>query len=161
MTTETFTTGMYEEAVEIINRMCRCPDRAAVALALTWFRWSKRPDVTINHHAFYSCLQVWKGRDLPGVQKGWKRDALSHSLSGAGMDEVLDRRPGPLEQMVAAESEELLMELATDRELILIDLFASGKKNNDVAAELGVSAGRVTQMRQRLMEKLREQQDGE
>ena len=66
------------------------------------------------------------------------------------MTNVMDRFPGPEQIVTDREWYATVKSRANDRERNLIDLFEAGTPAKEVAAKLGVSAGRVTQIRQGL-----------
>lgn len=130
-------------------------DSVAIALVLAWWYWRVRPqDFAASHWARLAVRAVRNGRDLPRFGRTRECDALSHAVCAAGMDELTDRKPGP-ERIV--EARELLVRLTatlTDRERLMVEMLTSGEKAVAVSRATGISAGRVTQVRQALMDRL-------
>lgn len=136
-----------------IARRIRDDERRSVALVLAWWKWSRRKkDFPPGIYAWMAVQAVWAGRDLPGVQPGKTQDAWDHldHWQGAGMGEVVDRRPGPDLQAEWAEQWELFTAKLTERERQMVLAYLDGHRNQDVARRLNVSPGRATQLRQSL-----------
>jgi hypothetical protein len=148
-----FTVEILPVVIRYAALRLKCPDLQGLAITLAWWAWStaKTPDLPATVWARMGVLRVLNHRDLPGVGTR-KRDALRHAESGAGMEGLMDRHPGPEQQVIDAETFHRLMARAKGRDREMIEMFAAGMKNKDVANALGISAGRVTQLRQALME---------
>jgi hypothetical protein len=151
-----WTTELQQRAVETINRLCRCPDLAAVALVLTWWAWRRTPDAPVESVAWYCALHARQGRDLPGIGATRRLDALRHCSQGGGMDGVIDPGPGPDELVADAEAYPVWYDSLTDREREAADLYTEGRRNMDVAADLHISQGRAGQLRRQMAEKWKE-----
>lgn len=149
-----WTNEMQAEAVAGIERLVRCPDLAAVALVLVWHRWRRHPDVPILSHVWYAALHARQGRDLPGCGTH-ARDALRHTTQGAGMDEVTDATPGPLDDLIGREDlDRLEARFKEGPKAEVLHRLKLGQRTNDVAADLGLSAARVSQLRREFYESI-------
>lgn len=152
-----FTTEMMTETQKWIARRLRCPELQAIALVLAWYRWRTRPDVPLRQHAYYAARQALHGRDLPGVDCERGPDAWKlERWQGGEMKHLPDGKPGPVKEAIWAEEWEHFWAELTDRERAIADELIEGKQNQEVAKTFGISAPRVTQIRQAMMDKLRE-----
>ena len=130
--------------------------RVSDALVLGWYYWSRGPqELPPSIWARTAVRAVWAGRDLPGIAA--RSDALDRAFRGAAMSEVVDRRPGPLHIAAAKEEYERLLASLSERQRLLVEAVADGTLRTDrLAAALGVSPGRVSQMRREILERLGE-----
>ncbi|HMT21520.1 MAG TPA: hypothetical protein PKE20_09805 [Promineifilum sp.] len=133
-------------------------DAVGTAIVLGWYYWSTGPqDLPASVWATAAARAVRCGRDLPGLNDSRRKDALDVAWQGAGMGEVAARDAGPLHVIIAKEAYELLLADLTDRQRMMVDAIAGGMVRTDRLAEtLGVTAGRVSQMRREIMAKLEE-----
>ena len=131
----------------------KCPDLQSMAVTQAWWAWStaspEQRELPPSVWARAGVRRVKAKRDLPGVGTS-TTDALHHSVQGGAMTNVMDRFPGPEQIVTDREWYATVKSRANDRERNLIDLFEAGTPAKEVAAKLGVSAGRVTQIRQGL-----------
>ena len=149
-----FDAQMYADAEKWVSKMLRCPDLIAVAIVIVWYRWSMRPDVPLRQHAYYAALQARRGRDLPDVKRPAK-DLWYMGMTQAGsMAGLADGKPGPVKVAEWNEQWERFWQGLDERERDMADLYIDGAKNQDVAERMGISPGRATQIRQKMMEHL-------
>lgn len=155
---ERFTTEIYPVAVRYARQVLKANDElVSIALVLCWFYWSKRPaDYPASHWAQIGVRQAASGRDLPRIGRTRAKDALSHSVSGCGMGEVMDRKPGPVKLIEDREQAELLFATLSDREREMAEMLIAGIPAGNVARAFNVSPPRVTQIRRELMERLQD-----
>lgn len=146
----------------IVNKVFADPDLAGIALVLAWYAWERhrasgKPAVEPRLFANFACRQVKAGRDLPGV-RGKFRDLWDRAdrWGGAGMDNARDPSPGPLERLVAQETlAEVLAGIGPKHRAMAELLMDDGTLGTgDLARLLGVTPGRVSQMRREVMERL-------
>lgn len=144
----------------VVLRWCnRCgldDFQTATAQSLAWY-WSSRSAVSYppSHWARIAVRMVRNGRDLAGCGTG-QADALSHSLQGCGMGEVLDKEPSPA---VLVEHKELLDKIlaeVTEIKRQVVELRLQGLSNIEVAERLGVSPGRTSQIAREIAERFRQ-----
>lgn len=158
---------MFETAIlPVVERAARKAfgqddEKVSVTTCLAWLYWSRRPhDYAASHWARLAIRDVMNGRDVPGIRTKF-RDVWDHLVrwQGAGMDEVLDRRPGPEEQVMWAEEYERVCERLTPEQQRMADIIRSDANagTGDIATRLGKSAGRVSQMRREILALLREE----
>lgn len=155
-------TQFETEIMPVVERYARSQFRGhhaademvATAVVLAWHYWSNRPqDFAAGHWARIAVRHVWAGRDLPGCGVR-ARDAMHRAAQGAGMDELTDRCPGPEKVVEVAELSRLLLATLNARERRLAEMLAGGATAMEVAETLHLSPGRITQIRQALMERL-------
>ena len=152
---ERFETEVYPVVLRYARMRFRGDDElVSLALILAWWVWStRRADFPPSAYAQIGVRQAYAGRDLPGFGIR-SRDAFKRAQQGGGMEGLTDRYPGPEKLAEQAELSRLLLATFSERERLLAELLVSGMKAKDVATELGVSPPRVTQIRQKLMERL-------
>jgi hypothetical protein len=131
------------------RRVFKDDERRSMTLVMAWYYWQKCPkDLPPDLWACVAVRAVFAGRDLPGIHPNRKRDAMHYAWLCGHMPEVMDRRPGP--DKVAQDRE--LWDLFHGRLPRRIRKLARGFLNDlsgrEVAKMLGVSPGRVTQLRQ-------------
>jgi DNA-binding CsgD family transcriptional regulator len=133
------------------------PELISTATVLGWYYWSQGPqELPASVWARVAVRAVRAGRDLPGVRDSG-RDALDGATQGGGMGELADRRPGPLRMAIAREEYARLVAGLSPRQRLMVDAVAGGAARTDrLAAELGVTPGRVSQMRREIMAKLKQ-----
>ena len=153
---ERFTTEVYPVAERYARQVLKTNDElVSIALVLCWFYWSRRKeDYSPSHWAQIAVRQAASGRDLPRIGRTRAKDALSHSISGCGMDEVTERRPGPAKVIEDREQADLLFATLSDRERQMAEMLTAGIPAGNVARAFNVSPPRVTQIRRELMERL-------
>lgn len=152
-----FDAVMASEALRWIKATIRHDEELqAIALVMVWYYWSLKPDVPVRQHAYYASRQVLEGRDLPGVRTGKTRDAyrLRKVVEGGTMQNLPDRKPGPVRIVSQKEQFAKLCDAMTEREQAIADAFLDGLANNEVAQRFGVSPARMTQIRQAMMRHL-------
>lgn len=68
------------------------------------------------------------------------------------MEEARDRRPGPLQELVAREQAAGLLDKLQGKQRVMADLILEnpGLGTNDLSALMGVSAARISQMRRQI-----------
>jgi hypothetical protein len=139
------------------RKRLRDDDRVATAIVLAWHYWQTGPELPASAWARAAVRAVCAGRDLPGLHDGRRKDALDFAYQGAGMGEVMDREPQPLDAIVAKEEYERILASLNDRQRMLVDAIAGGNNRTDRLAEaFGISPARVSQMRREIMAKLDE-----
>jgi hypothetical protein len=122
-------------------------------ISMAWYIWSnRREDFPPSNFAQLAARNVAAGRDLPGCGTSAK-DALHRADFCGGMDGLGDWHPGPEQIAIDRERYTRVTDDLDDRMRTLVEMFESGAKNKDVAEALEVSPGRVTQLRQGLMDK--------
>jgi hypothetical protein len=103
--------------------------------------------------------KVVGGRDLPGVQASKFRDLWDHGnrWQGGDMNQARDRRPGP--DRIAEEKEaveNLLNELSGQaRRMAQAVMDDPTKGTCALAEELGLSPGRISQLRREILNQYR------
>lgn len=141
-------------AARYAGKVLRDDERVAIAIVLAWYYWHKAPDdkkeLPASVWARCGVRAVMAGRDLPGVQPSHKMDAWDalDAWQGATMAEVKDKRPGPDKEVEDAEQYAAWWATLNDRQRRLVESVQDGMRGNEIAAELNVSQGRITQMRQ-------------
>jgi hypothetical protein len=133
----------------------RDEERVSVALVLAWWSWRQSPGHCPSTYAHFAVRHVGAQRDLPGLRARcsdvWRR--LTR-FQGAGMDQVADPRPGPDALAAQRELYALLRDKLNGQELRLHDLTTNGVTRTDaIAAEMGVTSRRVSQIRRQVMQK--------
>lgn len=131
--------------------------KAQDAIGYCWYRYqlnTRSPEITAKSHAWMAILAVRYGRRLPGERKPWHKDALDRAVSGAGMDEVRDRRPGPDRLAEMREEWQSLLSKLNKRQRDLLDL--AEMRTSDLAERFGVSAARISQLRREIEELTKE-----
>lgn len=141
------------------KRLGRDDERAHVAVVLAWYHWRLDAGaLPASCYARSAVRHAMAGRDLPGIRTSHGKDAMDRDVWLSGhMTEVRDSAPGP--ERVAAWKEELaqLRALLTLGERDLVEAVQDGVyRTLDLAAALGLSPGRVSQLRRQLAEKCRE-----
>ena len=77
------------------------------------------------------------------------KDALRRAMQGAGMESVMDRKDsGPLQAAILRERIARIKAVNPR----LFELLADGTRTKDAAEMMGVSPGRVSQLRREMME---------
>lgn len=151
-----FTVEILPVVVHFASVCFKCPDQQSLTLTFAWFNWSRatpeQQELPASVWARAGVRWVNAKRDLPGLGTSAK-DALYRAESGGSMDGLADTFPGPEQIVMDRERYQAVVNGATDRERLLIEGFEAGDRVKDVAAKLGVSSGRVTQIRQGLMDK--------
>jgi hypothetical protein len=149
-----FTVEILPVVIHFASVCFKCPDQQSLALTLAWFNWNRakpeQQELPASVWARLGVRWVLAKRDLPGVGTSAK-DALHRAESGGSMEGLTDSFPGPEQIAMNRERYQAVVINATDRERLLIDSFEAGEKAKDVAAKMGVSGSRVTQLRQGLM----------
>lgn len=138
----------------------RNEELASIALSLTWYQWH-----TYGHKGLPpSCYiqvavrQVLSGRDVPGVVSSVACNAWKRTTVGA-MKEVRDRRPGPDRLVGWREEFAVVYPTLGRQQRRLVDLMREEiLDNQELAARLGVTEGRVSQLRRKVMERFRERE---
>lgn len=151
-----FTVEILPVVVHFASVCFQCPDKQSLALTLAWFEWSRakpeQKELPASVWARVGVRRVNANRDMPGIGTPAK-DALYLAESGGTMEGLPDTFPGPEQIVMDRERYRTVVDNATDRERLLIESFEAETAAKDVAAKLGVSATRVTQIRQGLMAK--------
>lgn len=151
-----FTVEVLPVVVRYAEACFRCPDQQSLALTLAWYAWftatPEQQELPASVWARAGVRRVRTDRDMPGIRSKF-RDALHRAESGGSMEGLADTFPGPEQIVMDRERYQAVVNSATDRERLLIDCFEAGERVKDVAAKMGVSGGRVTQIRQGLMDK--------
>lgn len=152
---------MFETSVlPVVERFARKTfrgdvDRITLAIVLAWWVWSNRKsDFPASVYAQIGVRQVMQGRDLPGMVTTGAADVWRRltRIDGAGMEGLADRRPGPAREAEKREQAERFLAGLTGREKRMADMFMDGCPAKEVADELNLSPGRITQMRQEAKE---------
>jgi len=134
-------------------------ERTQTALILAWLAWRKTGGrFSGSAYARYAVRQAMAGREMPGLlerRRGCKavRERMVPSGDMAGLAE---RRPGP--ERTAAEREHFARFLAALRGNLrtFCQEAAQTRRTLDVARKLGLSPGRVSQLRREAMEVYRQ-----
>lgn len=141
------------------ERRIECPDLQGHAVTLGWWFWHRSPNkrhLPASVWARVAVRAALNGRDIPGVKIGKFRDAMRRRESqGAGMGELADRRPGPLNLLIIREETERFFASLDEFEQRMCNLLADGVKNQEVARRMRRSPGAISQRRRRLMERHR------
>lgn len=130
-------------------RLTLRPVQIPEAVVQAWFAWStaREPDLPPIVWAMHGVRRVRTGRDLPGMGTGAK-DALHRSSQGAGMDGFRDHRAAtPLNTLIHREELERIREAGGE----VVELLMLGMGTTEVAKAVGVSPGRVSQIRREMM----------
>ncbi len=134
-------------------------EQTAVAVCLAWYECRQFEEVhgwtfPARHWARLAVLHALKGRDVPGVQRPRnERDALDHALQGCGMENVMDRSPGPEREAADREMIAVWWAKLTQREKLVLRLLDTGMQKRLVARTIGVTAGRLSQILRGIVEK--------
>jgi hypothetical protein len=151
-----FTVEILPVVIHFASVCFRCPDQQSLALTFAWFNWNRatpeQQQLPASVWARQGVRWVNAKRDLPGIGTP-ANDALYRADSGGAMEGLADAFPGPEQIVMNRERYRTVVDTATDRERCLIEGFEAGVPAKDVAASLGISPGRVTQLRQGLMAK--------
>lgn len=151
----------FDAIVPVIKKFAaihlRCPDAQAVALVLAWWAWHIAPDKRHLPPSVWAKVGVrhaLAGRDLPGIRSKF-RDAWDHldQWQGAGMDNVADRKPGPLHAAIALEEVERFFDSLDDFEREMCELLSQGLPNQEVARRMNRTPGAISQRRRRLADR--------
>jgi len=133
-------------------------ERTARAVCIAWndakwfeaeHGWCYPP----GHWARLGVRKALSGRDLPGLHPAGRQDALDHAMQGCGMGEVMDRRPGPEKEAADREMIANWWSALTARERLVLDLLDTGMLKRDIARRIGVTASRLSQILQGIVEK--------
>jgi hypothetical protein len=145
--------------LEVVKRWAaRCGlDEQQTTTAQTlawWYRRNYRGEVPLSdsHWARLAVRATKNGRDLPGCGTSVKDALLAGCWQGAAMPEVLDREPPP---DVLAEHKETLarvLEGLSATKQSVVEARLSGRSNEDIARDLGLSAGRCSQIAREIAE---------
>ena len=135
----------------------RDEELASIALVLAWYYWSRATNrgLPASVWARVGVRHALAGRDLPGVQASHTHDAMEHpdTWLGSDMGLLMDHRPGPEHQAEVNERLGRFWAALTARERRIALALMNGSAARDVACEEGLSPGRITQMRQRMLER--------
>lgn len=130
--------------------------KAQDAIGYCWYRYqlSPAPDVHPLTIAWMAIKAVLRGRRMPGERtKAWV-DALDRPFwNGAGMEHVRDKSPGPDRQAEMKEEWNLLIGRLNRQERRILRMAEQEMRTKDMAAILGVSAARVSQIRRAIVER--------
>lgn len=151
-----FTVEILPVVVRFAALSFRCPDLESLTLTFAWYCWmratpEKQQELPASVWARLGVRWVKSKRDIPGVMASMK-DAMHRAQQGGAMEGLADRYPGPEQIVMDRERYATVKSRATDRERILIEMFEDHRKLIDVAAKLEVSPGRITQIRQGLID---------
>lgn len=127
------------------------------AIGVCWYFYQQTPkalELTAGNFAYVAIRHVRNGRRIPGEsdRQQYGKDALDRAYwNGAGMQEVMDKRPGPDKIAEAKEQWELLLRKVTPRQRRFVELAAEEMRTIDMARQLGVTPGRVSHMRRAIL----------
>lgn len=129
----------------------RDDEKVAIAECLSWYYWQGRTqELPPSVWAVAAVRAVRNKRDLPGIRSNYT-DVWDRAVNwqGAGMGQVADRRPGPEAVVMHAEEYEVLKAGLNDTQRALVELVEQDQsiRGIDLAARLGKSPGRITQLR--------------
>lgn len=128
-------------------------DLQATAVSLAWYYWHKRQiDFPASVWARCGVRAALAGRDLPGLTSSTDVFDRLVKWSGAGMHNVMEKRPGPDKLAEHRElMEQFLQGLSPARQQIFLALLddASGL---EIARRLERTPARVSQMRREYWE---------
>ena len=146
---QSFETTVLPVVEKFARKMLRDEETRQTAVVMAWWFWSNRKeDFPPSVWAKCGVRAARAGRDLPGLAGKFRDiwDRMPH-WSGAGMDEVADRRPGP--DRIAADREEwqLWLSRLSPSELLLAWDAIDGVQGKDIAKRLGLTPARISQMR--------------
>ncbi len=151
-----FERDVYPHFARIADAAFRCPDMAARVVALAWYNWMtdggrQEPRLYAN----FAIRQVLGGRDVPGV-KG-RRDVFDRlaNWGGGGMEGVADPLPGPDRLAEDREAWAGLEARESEAAARMVAMTLAGASGKDIAAALGVTQGRVSQMKRQAYERFR------
>lgn len=152
-----FTTTVLPVVTRYARAVLKDDERVSLAIVLAWYAWrqttdEKRAQLPATVWARVGVRHVLAGRDLPGVQTSHRQDAIERpdTWHGADMGGVTDRRAGPESEAIDAERSARFWDSLTPRERTIARALLNGDKARDVARRVGISAGRLTQIRQQL-----------
>lgn len=151
---ECFETVVYPVVLKYARKVLKDEDLQAKSLVLAWWFWrNRKTDFPPTVWARCGVRAARAGRDLPGVTS--TRDLWCHwtRWSGAGMQNVMDKRPGPDKVAQDRELLEQFMRDLSDRDRQLVAAFLDGLPAQEVARRLDRSPSRVTNLRQELHRK--------
>ncbi len=155
-----FETRVLPVVTEWANRRFKDEGQVQDAIGVCWYRYqqtqtAKRLEVPAKSFAWVAIKETMAGRQLPGM-KARGEDALDYAWRCSTMAEAADRRPGP--DRIAQEREEfaILLTRLNAKQTAFLEIGTTGLKNQDIAHLLGVTPGRVSQMR-REIERLRKE----
>lgn len=116
-----------------------------------------RLDIAAGAFAWFACKRVQASRNLPSLQTRNRRDVMDRPecwVCGP-MDQARDREPGPEDRAIANELADRLLGRLTDQEReVLVMQGQAGLSNRDMAARLGVSEARASQIKEQIRRKL-------
>lgn len=155
-----FETRVLPVVTERANRFLRDEQLVQDAIGLSWFRYRQNPraaEIRAESHAWYAIRQVLSGRRLPG-EKARGEDALDHrdTWRGGDLGELRDRRPGPDQIAAMREEWEVLQQNLNERQRQMLRLAQSGMRTKDLAALLGISPARVSQLRREIQDRTKD-----
>ncbi len=125
----------------------------ATAQSLAWYykanyHGDELPD---SHWARLGVRAVRNGRDLPGCGTSPK-DALNFCSQGAGMMEVMDHYPGPDKLAGDRELFDRMLTTVADKRKQVAELKMAGLMNKEVAKQMSLTPGRVSQLAREIAE---------
>jgi len=126
-----------------------------------WYMYQLADDrlaITATTFARFAVAWVYKGRDLPGTGgAGNQLDALDRpdTVWAGDMGGTPDWSPGPERIVEARERLERFSASLTPRDMTIVRGLADGLPGRDIAREIGVTQGRLSQLKQALRERLR------
>lgn len=134
----------------------RDDERVAVAQVLAWDCWRRRPGLAASAYARMAVRRVLSGRDLPGCAMS-RRDIYRRltKVEGAEIGEVGSRAPGPDAVAEAKEELDRLHTNASPKVRRFLELAQEGETTTAIAAALGLSLARVSQLRREAMDLLK------
>jgi hypothetical protein len=153
-----FETHVLPVAERYARQRLKDDERVAVALVLAWWIWSNRQeDFPASVYARIAVLRVLRGDDLPGLRTkgemmGDPFRRLERWEAGPGL---ADRRPGPEKEAMRREEMGILRASLSGRQKEMLEAVREdeGLGTNALAQMMGVSPGRISQLRRELMER--------
>lgn len=138
----------------IIRHRCRKrgwdEDWTCNALTKGWELWATRPqDAPPSLLALNAMREVNRGRGIAGMGTHF-RDIYRKCIKVGDVADDCDVDPAPGPEAIVSMREAFLIwyDNLSDRERVLYEMIGDGAKGIQLAERLGVSAGRITQMRQ-------------
>lgn len=153
-----FTTRVYLVVLALARRLFRGDDsRVQNAVGNAFYQYQQAPrrlEITATAFAWAGCRRELGGRGIPGTQAR-RTDALSQAdtWTAGSMEGVLEHRPGPERIARARDLLDRLRRQMTPRERTIAQRLADGQEGRMVAFAVGVSPGRLSQIRREMKEK--------
>ncbi len=154
---DTFTQEVWGVCKRYAQSVLRSEELIAIALVLAWWEWKNATEeqktLPPSVWARVGVRHALEGRDLPGLKRNRGRsvDPLDVAWRCGAMAYVADRSPGP--ERIAQAKEEwtvFLASLNAKQTAMAVAIMDGITSTGALAAHLGVSEGRVSQIRREM-----------